>query len=99
LPSGGAIEALNCQTTTKFNKMQENNNLPLTPHLRQTAVVGSASDGFNSFDIHRHSSDEVEFRVKCKSCGMSAMDAENSCIECECEWFQNMFNDFDDDFE
>ncbi len=77
---------------------QNNQQAPNSPFCK-TAVVGSASDGFNSFDIHRHSSDEVEFRVKCKSCGMSAMDAENSCIECECEWFHNMFNYFDDYFE
>ena len=62
-------------------------------------VVGSASDGFASFDIHRHTSDEVEFRNKCKSCGMSAMDAENSCISCECDWFKSRFNDFDEDVD
>ena len=62
-------------------------------------VVGSASDGFASFDIHRHTSDEVEFRVKCKSCGMSAMDAENSCISCDCDWFQSRSNDFDEDVD
>lgn len=62
-------------------------------------VVGSASDGFTSFDVFRHTSDEVEFRVKCSSCGMSAMDVENSCISCDCDWFQSRFNDFDEDVE
>ena len=62
-------------------------------------VVGSASDGFTSFDVFRHTSDEVEFRVKCKSCGMSAIDVENSCISCDCDWFQSRFDDFDEDVE
>ena len=69
------------------------------PTLQQHNVVGSASDGFASFDIHRHTSDEVEFRNKCNSCGMSAMDAENSCISCDCDWFQSRFNDFDEDVD
>lgn len=38
-------------------------------------VVGSASDGFTSFDVFRHTGDEVEFRVKCSSCGMSAISS------------------------
>lgn len=74
-------------------------NKPPKPQLNIGDVVGSASDGFASFDIHRHTSDEVEFRVKCKSCGMSAMDAENSCISCDCDWFQSRFNDFAEDVD
>ena len=82
-----------------MNIETENLNEPHNPQLNIGAVVGSASDGFASFDIHRHTSDEVEFRIKCKSCGMSAMDIDNSCISCDCDWFQSRFNDFDEDVD
>lgn len=59
----------------------------------------NASDGFTSFDMFRHTGDEVEFRVKCKDCGISAMDVENSCIKCDCDWFQSRYNDYDEDVE
>jgi len=77
----------------------ENPNNHSTATDGKPPVVGSASDGFTSFDVFRHTSDEVEFRVKCKSCGMSAIDVENSCISCDCDWFQSRFNDFDEDVE
>ena len=78
---------------------QKYDNTTETQHDAKLPVIGSASDGFTSFDVFRHTSDEVEFRVKCNSCGMSAMDVENSCISCECDWFQSRFNDFDEDVE
>ena len=77
----------------------ENLNTPQKQKLHQTAVVGSVSDGFTFFDMFRYTSDEVEFRVKCKKCGMSAMDVENSCISCDCDWFQSRFNDYDEDVD
>lgn len=52
--------------------------------------------GFPSYNVNVHTSDEVEFRIKCTRCGMSAMDAENSCLTCDCDWFQSRYNDNDD---
>lgn len=83
--------------TTFFDIENKTSTNHEAPHDGKPAVVGSACDGFTSFDVFRHTSDEVEFRVKCKQCGMTAMDVENSCITCDCDWFQRMFNDFDED--
>ena len=52
------------------------------------------SEIFASFNIHKHTGDEIEFRVKCKKCKMSVMDIEeNSCLRCDCEWFQSVTNE------
>lgn len=67
------------------------------PNQKEDLVM---SEKFLSFDPQKHTSDEIEFRVKCPNCNISAMEIDSMHnFNCGCKWFRDKYEILNDEDE